>query len=101
MAKRRKSLIGRRIPYRLAWYNGEELDEFADVGGPENLGRRRPRLDEWGDYIEEEQMLHIENLKCGLLNDISHMKVKEIRKVRTLGKIGAMKHGPHLKNQGT
>lgn len=80
----------------VAYIDLEEFDEFADMCHPQDMGRRRPRYDEWGDYIEDEQMLHIENLMCGLIADISNMKVKEIRKVRTLGNLGGIKHGPQL-----
>lgn len=84
------------LPYLLAYADAEEFDEFVDVGGPQNLGRRRPRLDEWGDYIEEEQLLHIENLMCGELTDISEFTEKELRKNPTLGKLGWIEHGPQL-----
>jgi hypothetical protein len=73
------------LPYLLAYSDSEEFDEFVDVGRPLNLGRRRPRLDEWGDYIEEEQLLHIENLMSGELNDISGMTRQEIFRCGTLG----------------
>lgn len=94
--QRKKRNKSRPIPYRLAWYDMEELDEFGDVGGPQNLGRRRPRLDEWGDYIEDEQMLHIENLMSGELADLSEFTDKELRKSRTLGNLGNIKYGPQL-----
>lgn len=84
------------LPYLLAYSDSEEFDEFVDVGSPANLGRRRPRHDEWGDYIEEEQMLHIENLMNGELTDISQMSRQEIYKYGTLGNLGGMKHGPIL-----
>lgn len=86
----------RPLAYLLAYSDSEEFDEFVDVGSPANLGRRRPRHDEWGDYIEEEQMLHIENLMSGELADISEMSVTELRKGRTLGNLGGAKHGPIL-----
>ena len=91
--KRNKS---RSIPYRLAYLDQEEYDEFADMDGPMNLGRRRPRLDEWGDYIEDEQMLHIENLMNGELTDISEMSRDEMLKGGTLGNLGGIKVGPIL-----
>lgn len=84
------------LPYLLAYSDSEEFDEFVDVGSPQNLGRRRPRLDEWGDYIEEEQMIHIECLMSGQLTDISGMSREEIYKHGTLGNLGGVKHGPIL-----
>jgi len=94
--RRKKKSKSKPLPYLLAYADAEEFDEFVDVGGPQNLGRRRPRLDEWGDYIEDEQMLHIENLMSGQLADLSEFTEKELRKNPTLGNLGGIKHGPHL-----
>lgn len=97
MKERRKyKPKSRPLPYLLAYSDTEEFDEFADVGAPRDLGRRRPRLDEWGDYIEDEQMLHIENLMSGELTDVSEMSVTELRKRPTLGNMRGTKHGPIL-----
>lgn len=97
MKERRKyKPKSKALPYLLAYSDTEEFDEFADVGAPRDLGRRRPRLDEWGDYIEDEQMLHIENLMSGELTDVSEMSVTELRKRPTLGNMRGTKHGPIL-----
>lgn len=96
--QRRKRNKSKKVPYLLAYIDLEEFDEFQDMATPRDYGRRRPRHDEWGCYIEDEQMLHIENLMCGLIADISHMTVAEIRKTPTLGNLGGIKHGPQLES---
>ncbi len=47
--------------------------EYVDVGNPISLGRRRPRTDEWGDYIAEEQSFYIERLMNGEYDEPEEM----------------------------
>jgi hypothetical protein len=35
--------------------DGVDADDYVDVEHPRNLGRRRPRTDEWSDYILDAQ----------------------------------------------
>jgi hypothetical protein len=62
-----KNVNKRRIGYRffLSYLDSEEHDEFADVAEPRNFGARRPRTDEWGDYILEEQEWYIQAFMSG------------------------------------
>lgn len=47
-------------------YSGQEqYEEYGDVAGPKNLGRRRPNQEEWGDYIVEEQQHYAYGLESG------------------------------------
>lgn len=57
--RRRKSVTAF---YILIYEDEPQMDEFADVGEPRNLGRRRPHIHEWDDYILEEQGLWREEL---------------------------------------
>lgn len=59
---RRKLRKSKPMPYILIYEDEPQMDEFADVGEPRNLGRRRPHIHEWDDYILEEQGLWREEL---------------------------------------
>lgn len=38
-------------------------DEYEDVNGPPNLGRRRPIAGEWSDYIHDEQIMQLMEMR--------------------------------------
>lgn len=38
-------------------------DEYEDVNGPRNLGRRRPMTEEWSDYILDAQEMKLLELR--------------------------------------
>lgn len=52
-------------PASLRYVNEETREEYEDVTAPKNLGRRRPRVDEWGDYILEEQQHYLAGIVSG------------------------------------
>lgn len=52
-------------PASLRYVNEETREEYEDVTVPKNLGRRRPRVDEWGDYILEEQQHYLAGIASG------------------------------------
>lgn len=49
----------------LNYSDQEQYEEYGDVAGPKNLGRRKPNQEEWGDYIVEEQQHYAYGLESG------------------------------------
>ena len=62
-----------------------QWEEYTDVGCPISLGRRKPRNDEWGDYIAEEQAFYIERLMNGEIDEPEEMTIAECVKRYALG----------------
>ena len=56
-----------------AYTDLEQWGDYFDVENPVSLGRRRPRNDEWGDYIAEEQSFYIERLMNGEYDEPEEM----------------------------
>jgi hypothetical protein len=69
----------------LAYGDLETWEEYVDVDRPISLGRRRPRDDEWGDYIAEAQAFHIERLLNGDIDEPEPMTIAECVKRYALG----------------
>ena len=57
----------------LAYGDLETWEEYVDVDRPISFGRRRPRDDEWGDYIAEEQSFYIDRLMNGEYDEPEEM----------------------------
>ena len=56
------------IQFHLPYFDDVEYEEFGDIANPRNLAGRRPRNDEWGDYIAEEQDWYISAIMSGEIN---------------------------------
>jgi hypothetical protein len=66
----------------LNYVDQEQWADYIDVAKPMNLGRRRPNVEEWDDYILEAQLLWVEHLDTLEIDHERYNKEYKKRKPR-------------------